>query len=78
MQIKLKNEALKSEPTEALIDGYLLRCRWNLLVSFGKLFLSFVKLRRWEKNYKPNFELYKPRFELHKPNLELHKPKFGL
>ena len=27
-EVKLKNEALKSESTEAFIDGYLLRCRY--------------------------------------------------
>ena len=27
MQVKSKKAALKSEPTEAFIDGYLLRCR---------------------------------------------------
>ena len=26
-EVKLKKAALKSEPTEAFIDGYLLRCR---------------------------------------------------
>ena len=28
IKVKLKNEALKSESTEAFIDGYLLRCRY--------------------------------------------------
>ena len=27
-EVKLKNEALKSEPADALSDGYLLRCRY--------------------------------------------------
>ena len=27
-EVKLKNEALKSEPADALFDGYLLRCRY--------------------------------------------------
>ena len=26
-EVKLKNEALKSEPADVLFDGYLLRCR---------------------------------------------------